>query len=121
MFGKMWFHHSDIRQGFVMQFKNGYKVVVEYLKEEQEATLQSIADKKEYIEKISWDGIANWIEESKNSEGDNVGCSFDVMVYNQKNKLVRLPKWNKNTQFKSGVDLDEVIDILYIIKKRSLK
>jgi hypothetical protein len=90
---------------------------VEYLKGEQEPEEESIVEKKDLIRHISWDGIAQVLEAAPLSEGDDVGVSFDVMVYNKRNRMVSLPSWNKNIKFKSGIDLDAVIDILYFVRR----
>lgn len=117
MVGELWFRDDALRSGFVMRFKNGYRVVVEYLKSEKDVeNINPIAEDKELINGISWNAILQYMEDTKTSESDDVGNSFDVMVYNSRNRLVRLPGWGKNAEFRSGINLEEVVDILYTVK-----
>jgi hypothetical protein len=117
MNSELWFKNDALRSGFVMRFKNGYKVVIEFLKSESTPeSINPIAEDKDLIREISWQAILTYMEDMKSSEGDDVGVSFDVMVYNSKNKLIRLPGWSKHIDSRSGVSLEEVVDILYTVK-----
>ena len=82
MDGKLWFLSDNNRLGFSMKFENGYKVVVEYLRSEKCESGSVIMDKKVYMQNISWAAIALFMDESKTSEGEDVGNLFDVHVYN---------------------------------------
>lgn len=117
MNSELWFKNDSLRSGFVMRFKNGYKVVVEFLKAENDPeNINPVAEDQDLIREISWETILTYMEDMKSSEGDDVGVSFDIMVYNSRNKLVRLPGWSKHIEFRSGVSLEDVVDILYTVK-----
>ena len=68
------------------------------------------------IENISWSTILRFIDDLQIEEGMEVGISFDVRVFNPKGRAYRLPSWGKHIDSKSGVVLEEVVDILYQVK-----
>jgi hypothetical protein len=117
MAGALWFCEDPLRRGFVMTFKNGYKVIVEFLKEERNVSeVHSVAERRELIEKISWTTILRFIDDLNLEEHGDTGVYFDVRVVNRKGGSVRLPSWGKHIDRKSGVDLVEVVDILHEVK-----
>lgn len=116
MKSQLWFSSDQLRLGFVMRFKNGYKVRVEYLRSAKCENLQPVSERKVYIQNISWDAIVGFMDDSKNAEGDDVGSIFDVFVFNPRGKQIRLPGWNKRIEHLVGVNLDKVVDVLYFVK-----
>lgn len=119
MFSKLWLKSDDLRLGFVVNFKNGWKVVVEYLRCEKDSdSLNPIAEKKDLITGISWDTILNHMESTRDSCGDDIGFLFDIHVYNPLNKLVRSKKWAKGEKVGRGLFFEDVIDVLHIIKRK---
>lgn len=115
--GELWFSGDSVRTGFVMKFRNGYKVQIEFLKDEENVEhINTIAEKRELIENISWPTILKFIDDLQIEEGVEVGISFDVCIFNPKNRAFRLPSWSKHIDSKSGVSLEEVVDILYQVK-----
>lgn len=117
MKSEMWFRSDELRRGFVMKFINGYKVAVEYLRQESDEVATVLPEKGVFVENIPWSVVAQVMRDSKHEEGDDVGKLFDVFVYNPNGKMIRLPKWSKRVEFLSGVSLEKVIDTLYLVRK----
>ena len=122
MESKMWLKSDKLRVGFVCKFRNGFKVVVEYLRSEKVGPIDPVVERKEYIKGISWEAIMGFMDESSNMEGEDVGSVFDVFVYNSGGKQIRLPMWDKKEEYLIGVTLEEVINVLFYVKGiRSMK